>query len=332
MAKKKIVSLVWKSLVDKIGVPVPDDYEVVWLPEYPEDDAFIEAAKGCEYLWFGSATTVSDEAVKHLDDVKFAQALGVGYNGLNLDICNEKGIIVSNNCAVNAVPTAELTLALILMTLRRLADADKALKAGQFFENFDEYRVRGQHELSGCKVGIVGLGNVGKSLAAMLKPFGCEVIYHDIFRADAETEKELGVTYKEQDEVLRESDILSFHLPASKDSFMLVNEASIEKMKDGVILINCARGDLFDSKAVAAALESGKLGGCGLDVLYPEPPELDHPFFTLSEEANRRLVLTPHIAGTTDEAFERMMQMSYDNFRLMDEGKTPNNVVNNPKR
>ena len=331
MAKKKIVSLIWKSLVDKIGIPVPDDYEVVWLDEYPDDEEFIQKAKGCEYMWFGSATTVSDKALEGLSDVRFIQALGVGYNGLNLDICNKKGIIVSNNRAVNARPTAELALALMLMCLRRLAEADKEIKEGRFFENFDEYRTRGQHELGGCKVGIVGLGAVGRSLAAMLRPFGPEVVYYDIQPADSKTEEELGVRLVSRDELFRSCDIISFHVPASKDTFMMIDKKALSQMKEGVILINAARGDIFDTQAIVEGLESGYIGAAGLDVLYPEPPELSHPFFHLSPSANKRVVLTPHMGGTTDEAFARMMHMSYENFRLMDEGKWPNNVVNHPE-
>ena len=186
---------------------------------------------------------------------------------------------------------------------------------------------KGQFELSSRVIGLVGLGAIGKALVSMLKPFGCKIYYYDVFRASEDYEKENGIEYATYETILEKCDIISYHVPVLDETRDMVRKETIDKMKDDAIIINVSRGEIVNSADLAEALNNGKIFA-GLDVIAPEPPPVDHPILNLTEEGNARLSITPHIAGTTDDAFIRMSQWSYENMVRVMNGERPNNIVN----
>lgn len=327
MSRPQIKSTLTPNIVDRFGVPKPEgmDFEYV---KYPcSDEELIEQIKDADILFCGPVDFIRKNVIDAMPNLKLIQSLGVGFDKIDLEAAKAKGVYVCNNRAVNAVSVAEHAVLLMLASLKQLPDADKKIKEGKFIENFKEYQVKGHYELSGKTIGLIGLGAIGRAAAKILRAFGCRLMYSDVIRADEEFEKEYQVEYVPIEKIYEEADIISYHVPVLPDTRGMVNKENIAKMKQDVIIINVARGEIVNNEDLAEALNSGRVFA-GLDVVAPEPPPADHPLFHLSEEGNYRLVITPHIAGTTNDAFIRMSEWSFENMRKVINGERPNNVVN----
>ena len=173
------------------------------------------------------------------------------------------------------------------------------------------------HELKGKTVGLVGMGNIGRLVAAMLQPFGAKVIYTDVFRQKEEVEVNLGLTYCESfDTMLPQCDILSFHCPLTKENTEMLNQHSLAMMKDGGIVVNTARGKLINPDALYESLKSGHIKAAALDTHYEEPLKEG---YKLAELEN--VILTPHIGGLSYEAFHQMMADAVENIVAFEEGR-----------
>lgn len=315
------------KVIEKFGPTRPDDWDLNYI-KYPcSDEELVEQCKDVDILFCGPVDPIRRNVIEKLDNCKLIQSLGVGYDKIDLEATKEKGIFVCNNRAVNAIPVAELSIGLMISGLRRICDADKDIKNGKFHEKFNEYRVKGQSELSSKTVGLVGMGAIGQTLAKLLKAFGCNILYYDIARASLDFENEYDVEYASYEEILERCDIISYHVPVTDTTRNMVRKETIEKMKKDAIIINVARGEIVNNEDLADALNEGRIIA-GLDVVAPEPPPEDLPLFHLNEIGKTRLIITPHIAGTTDDAFERMVSWSYENFRKVMNGENPNNIVN----
>lgn len=324
----KIATTLKPGLVNKFGVKMPEGWEISYI-DYPcEDDKIVEACKDADFLWIGPVDPMSADLISKLDKVKLIQSLGVGFDKINLEKSKEKGIYVCNNRAVNAISVAEHALGLILSGIRRVSEADAKIKdsSKRYMESFEDYRIHGQKELGGLTVGLVGLGAIGKELTRLMKPFGCKMMYYDVFRAEA-TEKEYGIEFVDLERIFKECDVISLHVPVTDETRGMINEKAIEMMKQDALVINVARGEIVDNEALKKGLESGKIFA-GLDVIAPEPPSEDHPLLNLNDVAKARLTITPHIAGTTNDAFIRMQKWSYENMEKVLKGEKPNNIVN----
>ncbi len=324
----KIATTLKPGLVDKFGVKMPEGWEISYI-DYPcDDEALAKACEDADFLWIGPVDPMSAELMDKLDNVKLIQSLGVGFDKINLDRSKEKGIFVCNNRAVNAISVAEHALGLILSGIRRVSESDAKIKSSssRYMESFNDYRVHGQKELGGMTVGLVGLGAIGKELTRLMKPFGCKMMYYDIFRNEA-AEKEYDIEFTDLDRIFKECDVISLHVPVTEETKGLINDESIGKMKQDALIINVARGEIVDNEALKKGLEEGKVFA-GLDVIAPEPPSEDHPLLNLSDKGKARLTITPHIAGTTDDAFIRMQKWSYENMEKVHKGEKPNNIVN----
>ncbi|WP_101772199.1 NAD(P)-dependent oxidoreductase [Peptostreptococcus faecalis] len=319
-----------KNIIERFGVEKPKGWDFEYI-NYPcSDDELIDQCKDADIIFCGPVDFYRRNIIEKLDNCKLIQSLGVGFDKIDLEAAKEKGIFVCNNRAVNAVPVAELALGHMISCLRRMPEADAKIKAkgvDGFNESFKEYQVKGQSELGSRTIGLVGLGAIGKAAVKMLKAFGCEIIYYDVFRASEEFELENNLTFCTYDELISKADIISYHVPVLENTINMVRKETIAKMKDDAIIINVARGEIINNEDLAEALNNGKLFA-GLDVIAPEPPSADHPLFNLTEAGKARLSITPHIAGTTDDAFIRMSEWSYDNMVKVMNGERPNNVVN----
>ena len=319
-----------KNIIERFGVKKPEGWDFQYI-NYPcSDEELAQQCKDADIVFCGPVDYFRREVIEQLDNCKLIHSLGVGFDKIDLEAAKEKGIYVCNNRAVNAVPVAELAVGHMITSLRRMPEADAKIKAkgvDGFNESFKEYQVKGQSELSSRVIGLVGLGAIGKAAVKMLRAFGCEIMYYDVFRADEAYEMENDLKYCTYDEILEKCDIISYHVPVLDNTRNMVRKETIEKMKQDAIIINVARGEIVNNEDLAEALNNGRVFA-GLDVIAPEPPSADHPLFNLTEAGKARLSITPHIAGTTDDAFIRMSKWSYDDMVKVMNGERPNNVVN----
>jgi len=214
-----------------------------------------------------SAVYVDSALLEHARKLRVIGRAGVGVDNIDLEAATRKGIAVMNTPGANAVAVAEHTVGLMLALARHLCRADQSTHAGKW-----EKKTLQGTELRGKTLGIVGLGRIGMEVAKRAGVFGMKVIAHDPFISTSVT-RELGIRLTELDEVYRESDYLTLHVGLTPQTAHMINAESLPKLKRGARLINCARGELVDTAALAEALKSGHLGGAGLDVFEVEPPK-----------------------------------------------------------
>ena len=239
-----------------------------------------------------SAVQVNADLLEHASKLRVIGRAGVGVDNIDLDAATRKGIAVMNTPGANAIAVAEHTLALMLAMARHIGRANELMHAGKW----EKKSLQGT-ELRGKTVGIVGLGRVGMEVARRARAFGMEVVAHDPFVSTA-VAKEQGIRMGKLEEVYAASDYLSLHVGLTPQTAGMINAESIAKMKAGVRLVNCARGELIDEAALAQALKQGRVAGAALDVFTEEP--LKNSPLTAIEN----VILTPHIAGSTHEAQE----------------------------
>ncbi len=239
----------------------------------------------------------------------------VGYDNVDVAACRERGIIVTNTPDVLTDATADLMWALLLATVRRLPQAERSLRAGEFHGwGFWDYL---GGDLAGATLGIFGMGRIGKAVARRAAPFGMRVRYTSRRRLLAPEEAELGVEWADWENLLTTSDILTLHAPLTPETRHLLDAAALRRMKPGSYLINTARGALVDEGALVEVLREGRLAGAGLDV-YEREPEI-HP--GLLELDN--VVLLPHIGSATRDTRTRMAMLAARNVHRVLSGLTP---------
>lgn len=236
---------------------------------------------------------IDRKALLAADQLKVIARYGVGIDSVDLEAAREKKIVVTNTPGANSGSVAELTIGLMLSLLRNIPAAVKTTKSGEWS------RMRGI-SLEGRIVGLIGFGAIGKQVANKLKGFGCRVVAFDPI-ADPGFAAGTGVDLLPLEEVTQIADLLSLHCPVTEDTRGLVDENLLKKMKPGSYLINTARGELVDEKALFNALKSGKLSGAALDVFSSQPPEPDNPLFELPQ-----VLATPHMGSHTDGATNEM--------------------------
>jgi D-3-phosphoglycerate dehydrogenase/(S)-sulfolactate dehydrogenase len=238
-----------------------------------------------------SATKVTARLLERAARLKVVGRAGIGVDNVDLDAATRRGIVVMNTPGGSSITVAELTLAMILDLSRHVTAATASVKAGRW----EKKRFQG-HELAGKTLGVVGIGNIGSVLVDRALAMKMQVLAYDPFLS-AEAAARLGAKLVELDTLWRESDVVSLHVPLTDQTRHLVNAATIARMKQGALVVNCARGGIVDEVALAEALAAGRLGGAALDVFEKEPPPPDHPLLRLDT-----FVCTPHIGASTEEA------------------------------
>ena len=324
---KKVTISVPKSHFEKFGITFPEDWDAKFLNPKCTEDELIEACTGVDYLFTTSDFTVSRRVVENTA-LKMIHTEGVGFNRIDCDATKEKGIFVCNNRAVNNIAVAEHTIGLILAAQRRTALVDRQIHEIGYGACKAEYLAVGEHELYGKTLGLIGIGAIGREVAKRANAFGCNVIYYDAFPLKPEQEKELNVTQVTLDDLIRQSDIISLHVPVLDSTLHMINAERLSQMKKSAILVNTARGAIIDQLALCDALENGTIAAAALDVVDPDEAPADLNIFHLSEEGRKRLTITPHVGGMTDEAFERMLVNAIANFERCENGERPVNIVN----
>ena len=239
-----------------------------------------------------SAVQVDAALLESAPKLRVIGRAGVGVDNIEIDAATKKGIVVMNTPGANAIAVAELALGLMLALARKLPKANATMHAGKW----EKKSLQGL-ELRGKTLGILGLGRIGLEVARRASAFGMDVIGYDPFVAPA-IARENDVRLVNIDDIFKNSDYLTLHVGLTPQTEGIINATSIAIMKRGIRIINCARGELIVESALAAGLESGQVGGAALDVFTEEPPK-NSPFFNMEN-----VILTPHIAGSTDEAQE----------------------------
>jgi D-3-phosphoglycerate dehydrogenase / 2-oxoglutarate reductase len=237
-----------------------------------------------------SATKVREDSIKLAKKLKIIGRAGAGVDNIDVAKATDAGIIVSNTPGGNTVSTAEHAFSLMMALSRNVAQGDRSLREGRW----DRKKYMGV-ELRGKTIGVIGLGNIGQVLVQRAKAFGMKAIGYDPFLS-AELAESLGIESVSLDEIWAQADYISLHTPLNDSTRHLINAETLAKCKDGLRIINCARGGIVDEKAALDALESGKLAGVALDV-YEEEPPVNNPLVM-----HEKVVSTPHLGASTSEA------------------------------
>lgn len=257
---------------------------------------------------------VGEEIFARAGRLKLVQRLGVGHDDIDLDAATRSGVPVCNMPDFNAATVAEHAMMLILALLRRVFDATLLMKAGHW--PLGAVIEAGNFDLQGRTLGLVGFGAIGRAVAERARPFDARVRFYD--RRSRLEGKELGAMRVELDDLLRESDVVSIHVPLTPRTTGLIGRAELKKMKRTALLINTARGAVVDEAALAEALDRGEIAGAGIDVFSREPLEPGHPL-----RRCRNVLLTPHTGGQTREAMERMVAAMLENIDRIARGEEP---------
>ncbi len=272
-----------------------------------------------EALIVRSQTKVDREMLDAAKRLKIIGRAGVGVDNIDIDTATQKGIVVVNAPGGNTISTAEHTIALILAAARKIPQADRSVKEGKW----ERKKFMGM-ELRGKTIGVIGIGRVGYEVAKRCKALEMNVIAYDPYVPKERAEK-IGVKLVDLDTLLKESDIITIHVPRTKETVGMISKKQFEKMKDGVLLVNAARGGVVDEKALYEALKSGKVSAAALDVYEKEPPDPNNPLLKMDN-----VVTTPHIAASTREAQLNVGMIIAEDIVNVAKGLPVRNAVNLP--
>ena len=291
---------------------VPAGFEIKTL-NVPTQEQLIAEAADADYFLVSGRLLINEDVLAAAKNLKMIQRTGVGTEMLDKDAIKARKIPVYVNAGINARSVAEHTVTLILNCLKNIPLISSNVKKGVWKKQETGVSC---NELYGKTVAMVGMGNIGRITAGLLHAFGANIIYTDICRQSEDVEKALDLSFRASfNELLPDADVLSFHCPLTADNEKILNAAALEKMKNGAIIVNTARGKLIDEDALYNALISGKIRSAGLDVHYEEPMLVDDPLKDLDN-----VILTPHIAGLSYETFQGMMREAIENIIAFDRG------------
>jgi glyoxylate reductase len=294
----------------------------VW-PEYapPPKKTIIEKAKDVDAL----ATLLSDKIDAEVFDaapkLKMIAQLAVGFDNVDVQEATKRGIYVSNTPEVLTDTTADFAWTLLMALARRVVEADKYVRMGKWKVGWHPAMLQGR-DVYGATMGIVGAGRIGYAVAKRATGFSMKILFYDVIPRP-EMEKDFGAKKVDLDELLKQSDFVSVHVPLMKETHHLINAEKLRLMKKTAYLINNSRGPVVDEKALYEALNEGRIAGAGLDVFEQEPTSLANPLLKLDN-----VVVAPHISSASYETRSKMAEMVADNLIAFFEGKKPPNLIN----
>ncbi len=242
-----------------------------------------------------SASTVTAPIIAAASKLRIIGRAGAGVDNIDIDAASQRGIIVVNAPGGNTVSTADHTVAMLLSLSRNIPQAAQSMKEGRW----DRKTYTGV-ELDGKILGVMGVGRVGLQVCARARAFGMTILANDPFFSEEMAEKN-NISLATKDEIFAQADYISLHAPLLKDTHHMINDETLAKCKEGVRVVNCARGELIDDHALLRGIESGKVAGAAIDVYPVEPPPEDHPLVGRDE-----VICTPHLAASTAEAQEKV--------------------------
>ncbi len=260
---------------------------------------------------------IDKEIMQLAKKLKVISTYSVGYDHIDTQFAKENKIRVGYTPEVLTDATANMAFALLLDALRRISEGDRIIRKGQWKQIYGAYDYVGL-DLHGKTLGIMGLGRIGKTLAKRAKAFDMKIIYHNRKQISKTEEKKIGVKYTTFKKLISQSDVISIHVPHTKETNQIFNMKIFRKMKNTAFLINTSRGKVINEKDLAIALKQKIIAGAGLDVFETEPINKNHPFLKLEN-----IVLAPHIGSSTKETRSKMSEITIKNLILGMSGKKP---------
>ncbi len=299
-----------------------DGFQVELLPKALEGPALIKAMSGVHLLGIRSKTQVTAEVLAQAPKLLAVGCFCIGTNQVDLKAACAGGIPVFNSPFSNTRSVAELTIAEVVALFRQLTEKSRKMHAGEWDKSAD-----GAHEVRGLTLGIVGYGRIGSQVSVLAEAMGMRVVFFDIAprlaMGNARSCRNLA-------EVLEQSDVVTLHVPATAQTDNMISKAELRRMKKGAMLINNARGNVVDIPALAAAIQSGQIGGAALDV-FPEEPVGKGEAFRSEIRGLPNVILTPHVGGSTEEAQDSISQDVATKFAKFVNVGTTTGAVNVPE-
>jgi D-3-phosphoglycerate dehydrogenase len=290
------------AIMDAIKEGLPADWTVAFARNR-EIGEMTETARNADVILIVGAP-VPTPVVMGANRLRIVQKLGAGVDNIDVNACASRGVAVARLNAGNNIPVAEHTVMMMLAALRRLPQIDRRTRSGEWIKE----EARGVHrQLSGKRVGLIGCGAIGRTVARMLSGFEVDAVYFDPRRMSEDAERSAGLRYFSMDELLETSDVVSLHLPLLPETRNILGAPQLARMKRGAVVINCARGGLIDEAALCEALASGHLMAAALDTFAVEPAA-NNPLFELDS-----VVVTSHLAGATIDNFALVLERGIAN-------------------
>lgn len=298
---------------DKLG----ECGELVVYDDLPKSEDETVKRIGESEIVITNKTPITKTILERCPNISFIALLSTGYDVVDVSVARKRGIGVANVPTYGTDSVAQYAIALLLELCHHIGHHSSQVHGGRWTEcgewSFWDYPLV---ELYGKTMGIIGLGRIGRRTGEIARALGMNVIYHSHHQEDKEFQ------YTDLDTLLSSSDVISLHCPLTSETRGIINTSTIARMKDGVLIINTARGGLVDEKALRNGLESGKIGGAAVDVVSKEPIESGNPLL-----GARNCIITPHMAWGAREARERIISITADNVSKFLSGK-PQNIVN----
>ena len=309
--------------IDPAGLAVLDGQaEVLRLWELPDGEREA-AARTCQG-WLVRTYPLPEAFIERAPELRIIAKHGVGVDNIDVAAATARRIVVTTTAAANSLAVAEHTVAMMLALAKRLDESDRMVREGRFGQKFGF----ATSELAGKTLGLLGCGRIGSIVANICgRGFGMRVLVYDPYLSD----EALGGIGAERastiTELASQSDVISVHAPLTVDTRQIVNAEVLGQMRPTALLINCARGELVDQRALAAALENGTIAGAGIDVFEQEPPTADDPLLR-----QPKVLLSPHVANASAESLVRMAVTAAEEVLLVLRGEQPRNAINLPFR
>ncbi len=314
------ITVIVTEVINQAGVAYLNErgVNVIELPPGSTEETLAGMITEADGLITRGSIAITRELMELSPRLKVVGVHGIGCDHVDLAAAKELGKVVCNTPDAVTVTVAEMAMATTLALLRNVVSADKAVRAGEWKRKYSDLI---GVELAGMKVGIIGMGRIGKATAVRMQAFGARISYWSRTRKP-DLEKEHGFNWMDLDDLLRESELISLHIPATPETMKIISASRIESMRDGVYIVNTARGKVIDEDALIKALQSGKVKAAALDVFENEPLGTDSPLCTMDN-----VILTPHLSASNVAGMIRMAVQVAEGVLKTINGETPDNSV-----
>ncbi|MFD2618314.1 2-hydroxyacid dehydrogenase [Terrilactibacillus laevilacticus] len=307
---------------------IPKDWELVFAEFETDTQRLLKMGGDADVIFVDAMQPVKKELIDAMPNLKMIHSEGVGFDWIDVEAATKKGVFVCNNAAANSKAVAEQAILLMLAVLRRTVKGDRMVRDARQIEAKSNWSLEGIRELWNCHVGIIGMGAIGQETAKRLKGFESKVSYYSRNPLPKELETKLCVDYLPLEDILKECDIISLHLPSNDQTKHFMDLNRFRMMKKSAILINTARGEVVNQPDLIVALKEGLISGAGLDTISPEPVRPNNLLLQLPAEIENKITFSPHIGGVTEQAFVQMHRFVWENIKRVEQGERPKNIVN----
>jgi len=289
--------------------------------EPPTRQELLELVKDADGLLCLLTEKIDKEVYDAGKKLRVVSTMSVGYDHVDVPEATKRGIYVCYTPGVLTDATADFSWTLIMATSRRLVEGDKYVREGKWVIPWAPDMLLGYH-VYGATLGVVGIGRIGQAVIERARGFKMKILYYDVVRR-TDLEKQLGIEYCELDDLLKRSDIVTIHIPRTKETIGLINGNNLKLMKPSAVLVNTSRGGIVDEKGLYQALSKGWIFAAGLDVHEKEPTPMDNPLLKLPN-----IIVAPHIASATHQSRSKMSEVAALNLIKVLKGEEPPALVN----